>query len=185
MELTDKTSYTRRDYAALPEGAPYQLIEGKLVMSPAPTVFHQLIIGNLHGPMRSFVTRHRLGMVILSPVDVYLNDTNAFQPDLVFVSNERMPIVGDRIEGAPDLIVEILSPSTAKYDLHAKKDTYARANVREYWVVNPLQKTVAVFVLEAGSFRLQRQFAEQESATSVVLEGFTIPLDELFATQHR
>ena len=185
MELTDKTSYTRHDYAALPEGAPYQLIEGKLVMSPAPTSNHQRILIRLTRVLATFVESRSLGEVLIAPLDVYLSEKNALQPDLIYIAEERNHIVEKHIEGAPDLVMEILSPSNASYDLYLKKDIYEEAGVREYWIVDPMQESVAVYFLEADKFKLQGQYTDQDSAASVILEGFAMPLDELFVRKHR
>jgi len=132
------TKKTVKDYMELPEGAPYQLIEGELVMSPAPGYSHQNTLGNLFIILR---TRLKDAQVILSPIDVYLDEENAYQPDLVVVLKDSKAKVEERgIFGAPDVVVEILSPSTAYYDLTEKKDVYERVGVKEYWIVDPKEK---------------------------------------------
>ncbi len=185
MELTDKTSYTRHDYAALPEGAPYQLIEGQLVMSPAPTSHHQRILLKLAIKLTAFVEDGPLGEVFVAPIDVYLSEENALQPDLIYISEDRKHIIEQNIEGTPDLVMEILSPATASNDLNQKKDIYEKAGVREYWIVHPEQKSIAIHLLEANRFKLHGRFADRDIATSVVLKGFSIPLNKLFATNRR
>ena len=184
MEITQKTSYTRHDYAALPQGAPYQLIEGKLVMSPAPAATHQVIIGRLHILLHTFVEQHQLGIVILSPLDVYLSDTNAFQPDLVFISNERLSIIGNHVEGAPDLAIEVLSPSTARYDLKQKKAVYESTGVREYWIVDPVTHSTQIFTNTEEGFMLHQYQTGQGSIASCLFEGISIDISDLFRPIH-
>jgi Uma2 family endonuclease len=104
---------TTEDYRALPEGSPYQLIEGKLIMTPAPKTKHQVISANIYECLRTFVRQHNLGMVLFAPVDVYLDKENAYQPDIFFIDKDRLDILKEEgIYGTPDLIVEILSPAT-------------------------------------------------------------------------
>ncbi len=109
---------TYTDYEALPVGALYQLIDGELTMTPSPTTFHQNIIGTLHIALHNFVKSHGLGRVFLSPIDVRLTDMDIFQPDLVFVGKENVAKIGrDKLNVIPDLVVEVLSPSNAYYNL--------------------------------------------------------------------
>ena len=116
-----KEVYTYEDYQSLPEGAPYQLIGGEFILTPAPAIYHQIISGRLEFQIREFVTRQKLGIVLDAPVDVCFSETETYQPDILFISKARMEIVESaRINGAPDLVVEIISPSTAYYDLQKK-----------------------------------------------------------------
>src|SRR5699024_2227916 len=125
-------------FRSLPEGKLVQLIENNIVMSPAPKFQHQKILGDIYFQLQKFIKDKELGQVVMAPVDVYLGDKNAFQPDILFISNERKSrIEEDGLHGAPDLVIEILSPSTAKYDLEEKKDIYERFGVKEYWIVEP------------------------------------------------
>ncbi len=137
----------------LPEGTRAEIIDGVLFMSPAPTLIHQEIIASLGTLLHQFVTKRRLGKVYFSPIDVYLNNKNAFQPDIVFVSNKNFSILKeDGIYGAPDFVIEVLSPGTRQYDLNKKKSAYEKAGVAEYWVVDPLTKECLGFVAKSGSF---------------------------------
>ncbi|MES3629219.1 MAG: Uma2 family endonuclease, partial [Longimonas sp.] len=132
--LPDKEQYSYADYQQLPEGAPYQLIDGSLVMSPAPTSNHQRIVAYLYRALYACVEDG--GEVLFAPIDVKLSDTNVVQPDLVFVAKERLDVIGEQvIDGAPDLVMEVLSPSTAHHDLTTKKRLYEMHGVQEYWVV--------------------------------------------------
>ena len=115
--IVEKKKYTYEDYAKLPEGSPYQLIGGDLIMVPAPTPYHQRISRKIESLLLQHVEKNDLGEVLYSPIDVYFGEEDTFQPDIIFISKERSAIIGEtKIEGAPDLIIEILSRSTAYYD---------------------------------------------------------------------
>src|ERR1043165_6802399 len=144
MLRTEARPITAADYRRLPEGPPYyQLIEGDLYMAPSPDRFHQDILGNLHFILRSHLEKSRSGSLHLAPSDVQLTNLNIFQPDLYYVSNTRKAILTDRgARGAPDLIVEILSPMSAKLDRGVKRELYARSGVEEMWIVDPAVKKI-------------------------------------------
>src|ERR1051326_985041 len=137
---------TVEDYRELPEGPPYyQLIEGDLYMAPSPDRFHQDILGNLHFIMRSHLEKRPSGSVHLAPSDVQLTELNIYQPDLYYVSNARRAILNEQgARGAPDLVVEILSPKTAKLDRGVKREIYARSGVEEMGIVDPALKKIEV-----------------------------------------
>ena len=140
-------------FRMLPEGTRAEIINGILYMSPAPSLDHQEISISLSSLIFSFVTKKKLGKVYASPVDVYLNDENSFQPDIVFVSNKNSSILKkDGIHGCPDFVVEILSPGTKKFDLVKKKNVYETSGVLEYWIVNPETKECTGFQLKKGKF---------------------------------
>ena len=173
--------YTYEDYASLPEGAPYQLIEGELVMAAAPLPFHQDIVLNIAAPLRAFVSANNVGKVYIAPIDVYLSDANTYQPDIIFIAKSRLEIIGEaKIEGAPDLVVEILSPSTAYYDLKRKKRIYEETGVLEYWIVDPFEKSIEIYE-NANGFQLWQQAQEQGAITSKLLSGFELTLEQVFA----
>jgi Uma2 family endonuclease len=178
-----KEKHNIKDYKLLPEGAPYQLIDGELVMTPAPTTFHQIISGRIFIKMTAFVKEKGAGLVLYAPVDIYLDDENAFQPDLVFVSKQRRDIVkDDGIHGAPDTVIEILSPATAYYDMKKKYKIYEKFGVKEYWIVDPEMKNVELFSLsEQGKYQMNADVTGQGAVTSGILAGFEISLDEIFA----
>lgn len=178
--LIPANKYTVKDFAALPEGSPYQLIDGELVMTPSPNFEHQDIIATLGTQLRYFVDSHKLGKVIFAPMDVYLTEVEAYQPDIIFISNENKSIIHDRIKGAPDLIVEVLSPSNAYYDLVHKKQVYETTGVKEYWIVDPMEKTVEIF--ENVNRYFQPIAKEKQSGTihSKLLQGFSIELEKIF-----
>ena len=173
---------TYADYAALEEGAPYQLIDGELVLSPAPTVLHQLVIWRLGTRLFNYVEEHDLGLVVGSPIDVYFSDTETYQPDLVFISHKRRDrITEPYIKGAPDLVVEVLSPSTGYYDLTQKRRTYENAGVKEYWIIDPKEKTVDLFFNLNGTFEKLAHAYQQGEVSSRLLNGFSVSLHTLFS----
>jgi Uma2 family endonuclease len=173
---------TYRDYEALPEGAPYQLIDGELIMTPAPTPLHQNIIGTLHIELHNFVKTHGLGKVFLSPIDVRLTDIDVFQPDLIFIRKEHVGKIGrDKLNVIPDLVVEVLSPSNAYYDLTHKKTIYAERGVEEYWIVDPKNETVEIFRREGNRFQSEAFFKDQDILNSPMFPDFSMKLSEVFA----
>lgn len=122
---------TVQDYLQLPEGAPYQLLNGVLVMSPAPKREHQKVSGTIYRKTANICFEKKLGEAYYSPFDVYLNNENVVQPDICFFSNERLPVLSDRgAEAAPDLVIEVLSPFNAYYDLRYKLDLYEKFHVK-------------------------------------------------------
>jgi len=178
---TGRTRCTYEDYARLPEGAPYQLIGGELVMTPSPTPYHQMVSMKLELQMAGYVLEKNLGIVLYAPLDVYLEETETYQPDLIFISNERMHIIEEeRIRGAPDLVVEILSPSTGYYDLRSKYRVYEKGGVREYWIVDPRHRSVQIFSLREGKFVLDQEAEEQGTVRSRVIPGFEVRVESIF-----
>jgi Uma2 family endonuclease len=152
--ITKTTGLTYADLRALPDdGNRYEIIDGVLYVSPSPSEVHQRASGGLHEQVAPHVRRGRLGRVYAAPFDVKFADGVVVQPDLVFVRRERLEIVApDSILGAPDLIVEILSPSTRSADLRVKWDAYARHGVPYYWVVDPLAESVEAYELRDGAY---------------------------------
>src|SRR6516162_4167517 len=133
---------TVAEYRNLPETGPrYQLIEGDLYMVPAPNRFHQDISRNLEVILANYLSAHPIGVLYDAPFDVYLTDTDVFQPDLLVVLNQNRGILTDAgAEGAPDFVVEVLSSKTRQLDLVNKKRIYARMGVKELWIIDPDQK---------------------------------------------
>jgi len=178
---TAEKALTYEDYRKLPEGAPYQLIGGELVLTPSPTTYHQIISFRLGLQMGNLVMNKELGIVLYAPIDVYLEETETYQPDIIFIAQERLGIIEPaRINGAPDLVVEILSPATAYYDLRKKFRVYERCGVKEYWIVDPEEKSVELHLLQEGKFRLEQQAAGEGRVASRILEGFSVALESIF-----
>lgn len=176
-----KEKHNIKDYKLLPEGSPYQLIEGELVMTPPPGTLHQIIARNLFIKISALVEKNSAGLLLFAPVDVYFDDENAFQPDIVFVSKQRRDIVkDDGIHGAPDMVIEILSPSTAYYDIKKKYKLYEKFGVREYWIVDPEMKSVELYSLTQGKFQMSAGLSEQGTVKSGILEGCEMSLEDIF-----
>lgn len=131
--------FTYEDYAALPDdGNRWEVLDGQLVMSPSPILIHQAVLRNLHQVVHTHVMAERLGTTFFAPLDVILARTTVVQPDMIYVSTARAAIMTPKfIDGAPDLLVEILAPGTARRDLGIKATLYARYGVAYYWVLDP------------------------------------------------
>ena len=179
MVTTPRLTY--QDYANLEDDERYELLDGELILVASPNRDHQMISLRLASRMLSFVDENDLGWVFDAPFDVLFTDTDVVQPDVMFVSREREHIsTPANIQGAPDLIVEILSPSSARRDWREKRELYSRHGVREYWIIDPANRLVSVMQLRAGALEIEQTCAEGDTATSTVLEGFSVGLDEIF-----
>ena len=181
ITIPKKEKYTYEDYAKLPEGAPYQLIGGELIMTLAPTPYHQIVSRKIVSLLTQYVEKNNLGEILYSPIDVYFTEEDVFQPDIIFVSKERLNIIGEtKIEGAPDLIIEILSPSTAYYDLGRKYEIYEKSGVKEYWIVHPERKSIEIYQNESGQFKLVQMAKETGTINSSFLKGLELNLEKIF-----
>lgn len=182
-QLPEQGQWTYDDWARLPDdGTRYEVIDGELYMTPPPAVFHQSASGRLFRLMSNYVEDKKLGYVYASPLGVRLpKQPVPLEPDIVFVSAAREKIIAeDYIEGAPDLVVEILSPSNWIYDRKEKFNVYKSAGVPEYWIVDYRAKTIEVFMLEHGEYVLLGKWGAGETARSRVLEGFQASVDDIF-----
>lgn len=147
---------TYKEYAALPaDGRRYELHEGELSVTPAPSPRHQRILGSLNEIVRQHVRARNLGEVLFAPVDCILDETTVVQPDLVYLDPTRLGAVSDRgIEGPPTLVVEILSPTTTLIDRSTKLQLYARHGVPHYWIVDPDARAVEAYGLTGSGYQL-------------------------------
>ena len=141
------------------DGKRYEIHDGELSAMPAPTVLHQIVLANLSDVLRAHVKARRLGLVLFAPLDVILSDrpgeTTVLQPDLIYLDNERLEALRPRgMEGAPTLVVEILSPSAAVTDRTRKRELYARYGVPYLWFVDSDSRELAAHVLDSGEYRL-------------------------------
>ena len=147
---------TYEDYLNIPGDDRYELINGEFILVSAPNTAHQRFSFRLSMSLGNFVLLGDLGEILVAPYEVLLTDPegiNIIQPDIIFVSKEREHIITPaNIQGAPDLIVEILSPSTGRRDRTTKRDLYARHGVEEYWIADPELQTVIVMLLKDGAF---------------------------------
>ena len=179
--LRTKRRLTYQDYLQIPDESRYELLEGVLFVVPSPDFRHQAVSRNLEFLLWAFVREHGLGVVLDAPFDVVLTQHDVVQPDLLFLSEARRgQLTETHLQGAPDLVVEILSPSTRERDLLVKKALYARHGVREYWIVDPREKTAEVWILSKAGFTLHGLFLEDDILDSLLLPGFRPPLKEIF-----
>ena len=173
------------DYALFPDdGRRHELIDGEHVVTPAPTSRHQRIVMRLGTVLNTYAESHRLAMVLPAPTDVVLSPHDVVQPDLLLVAAGRLDIVHDRVEGAPDLAIEVLSPSSRRIDEVLKRRAYERWGVVELWIVDPDVERVRVYGLEGeGVFSRARELAAEhgEVIETPLLPGFALTLVELFA----
>lgn len=165
-DLLKETNLTYRDYASLDDGNRYELAGGQLeLMSPAPTVTHQMISFEMQRKMASSCEEDYI--ILYSPIDLILADNEVRQPDLVLVDRKRMHIIKNRgIEGPPDLVVEILSPSTLKRDKIDKRNIYASFSIPEYWVVEPKTGILEQYLLHSEQYNLNDIFQDDEEILS-------------------
>lgn len=175
--------WTYEDWLNFPDdGWKYEIINGELYMTPAPTPDHQRTSGGLFVRMYLHARDHSLGEVLEAPCAVRLpNQPVPVQPDIFFIERENSGIIGAvEVTGAPDLVVEILSPSNASYDREKKFNLYQEAGVPEYWLVNYWEKTVEVFRLEEGRYRLGNPYRIGDVVDSEQLAGFQIAVQTIF-----
>lgn len=161
----------------------YEIINGELVRKQAPTTDYQSIAFETVLKLGNFVKSNRSGKVLFAPLDVVFEDENMFHPDILFIKKERLFIVDEKekvVMGAPDLVVEILSKSTAVDDKGDKKDVYERFGVREYWLVDPVKKSFEIYSLINDRFKLTSYLEDDGILKSNLLEGFEMDIEQLF-----
>ena len=179
--IIEKKKYTYDDYLKTPDDKRYELIEGELYMTPSPITNHQRISGKIDFELRKFVLENDCGEVFYAPYDVYFDDENVVQPDILFISKERLNIIGEKnLQGAPDLVIEILSESNAYRDLIQKKKLYARYGVKEYWIVVPGEKTIDIHILKDKTYQLYKTLGEDDTLESQIMKGFKMELKAIF-----
>ena len=176
-----RRKFTYEDYRNTPDGIRYELLDGELIEMPSPKEIHQRLVLLLGSLFLSFVSARKLGDAYIAPFDVVLSDTIVVQPDVIFVSNERSHIITeDNIRGAPDLVVEILSPSNARNDTEVKREFYERHGVNEYWMVDTDARNITVLFLGENGYELAAIYGEGQTLTSPTLPGFSLNLDDIF-----
>ena len=185
MKTARLKEWTYEEFMALPEGGPvrYEIIDGDLCMTPAPSPRHQEISKNLLFEIERFLRTNPLGKVYASPVDVVFSQEppQVVEPDLVFVATEHLSLITEKnLQGVPDLLVEILSPTTSLRDRREKLALYERFGVPEYWIVNPERPTVQVFRLSGGRYAEALEFGLGDRLETPLLPGLSIPLSDVF-----
>ncbi|MEJ5338333.1 MAG: Uma2 family endonuclease [Aquificaceae bacterium] len=178
MEET-RTRLTADEFFRLyPEETRIELIDGEVYEMPAPSAKHQDVLIRILLPMRIYADSKSSGVVLTAPVDVIFSEDTVLQPDIVYVSDQSK--VKEKIHGAPDLVVEVVSPSTFKRDITDKMKLYERHGVREYWLVFPLEKTIMVYELTEKGYELFSYATEKGKVKSRVLQGFELEVEEVF-----
>jgi len=176
------TKVTFEEFRQFPvDGKRYELVRGEVHVTPAPATRHQFTVQNLAVSLGSHVIKNNLGEVLTAPLDVRLGKDTALQPDLIFVCNARAGIIQENwIEGAPDFVVEVLSPSTAGYDRATKLLIYAEAGVPNVWFLDPQIKTAEVLKLQGKKYFVDAILAGDQVLTSDLFPGWQLPLRDLF-----
>lgn len=175
--------WTYADYQKLPDdGKRYEIIKGALYMTNAPNMDHQYTVTEIAAELRNFVKAQKLGRVFVAPCEVHLSETSRpVQPDIFFIQQAHLPKGrAPFFEGAPDLIVEVISPSTARLDRVIKFTEYEQCGVAEYWIVDPQARVVEVYVLSRGEYGLLGTFKDEDTIQSQVLAGIEIVANSLF-----
>jgi Uma2 family endonuclease len=179
--------WTYADYLRLPDdGQRYEVIRGILYVTATPTQVHQYVLGELFFMVRGFVRKHRLGLVLFAPFDIRLPDRIAdpVEPDLMFFrkGNEPRGEEDSYFQGVPDLVAEVLSPSTRRRDQKVKFEAYRDAGIPEYWVIDPRMRTVVVYVLgeDRKTYVELSRGGVEEVVTSAVLSGLRLEVGEIF-----
>jgi len=185
MSTSHSIPFSYEDYKSLTETSDqrYELIDGDLYMTPSPSVRHQAVLTNLLWLLESHVRASGCGRVLAAPLDVVLGQRekrSVVQPDLLFISNARSAISADEIVGAPDIVIEILSPSTARRDTALKKSLYARSGVREYWIADPALETVDVFLLGPDGYDDPIPHDIDATIVSTAVPGLEIAIADVF-----
>jgi len=175
--------YTTDDYLAMRDEYPrYELLEGELIEMVSPTARHQRILRRLVRVLDVYCEAQNLGEIFIAPLDVILSPTVVVQPDILFISKaRRAELIGERITGAPDLAIEILSPATSARDFNQKRKLYARHGIQEYWIVDPDDETIEVQRLQGNVFSTLALFEKGQTLTSPTFEGLGMEVAQVFA----
>jgi Uma2 family endonuclease len=177
-EISSKLTYD--DYVNFPnDGKRYEIIDGELYVNPSPNMKHQRVLLRLAIALSRFVEKHRLGEVFIAPFDVVFSEIDVMEPDLLFISTARMHVLTQaNVKGAPDLVVEVLSDGTRRYDETTKRKRYEHFEVQEYWIVDPIDDSVRILRLEGKQYE---RIIVGGDLTSPLFPGFSLGLKKLFA----
>ena len=177
---------TYEDYYQMPDdGNRYEVIDGELVMCPSPITRHQVITGNLFLILGTWSRSSKIGKVLISPLDVVLDDIQVVQPDILFIADKNLDIIQEKnIWGAPDLAIEVLSEGNRRHDEIVKKRLYKTYGVTEYWIVDPVLESVKIYKRQQDTF-VKIDVLEREAGDNLrsdLLPGFEALLDDIFAS---
>ncbi|HEV2491705.1 MAG TPA: Uma2 family endonuclease [Terriglobia bacterium] len=178
------TNFTHADLLVMPDdGKRREIIDGELFVTPSPLSKHQLAVGRIAAAFFRYLDDHPIGELLLAPLDVILSDYDVLEPDLLFILNEHRSIIQDWVRGAPDLVIEVLSPTTARQDRGPKLKAYARFGVPEYWIVDAEERVVEVYRLTEQGYRPAQTLRGREALTSPLLPGFALSPQDIFPSQ--
>ena len=183
MQTAEAGLSTVADYMQLPDDGPrYELIEGELLMAPAPNRYHQEIASNLVLILAAYVKEHRSGKIYFAPFNVIFDERNVLQPDIIYFSNARASaLTRAGATGAPSLAIEILSAGAEKRDRVLKRKVFARSGVEELWLIEPEKKSIELFRLQENPDRPLQTFERTDRFESKLFPGLTIDAAEVFA----
>ncbi len=178
-----KIVLTYDDYRLLPNDRNrYEILDGELSVTPAPTTKHQIALGNLHRILSIHVFANQIGRLLLAPTDLILAATTVVQPDLIFIDHDRSRVVTERgVEGAPTLVIEILSPTTHRTDRQTKAQLYAKYGVPHYWLIDPDQHVLEAYEITGEQYNLVTKAQDTDLFTSSVFPGLSIQIIDLWA----
>ncbi len=179
--MITKAKLTYRDYLDMPGEDRFELIDGELILVGSPNRAHQMTSIELVSRIHAYVSKNDLGWVFHAPFDVIFSDTDVVQPDLVFVSKESESIITSaNIQGAPDMLVEILSPSSRSRDWSEKRELYAQYGIQEYWIIDPVERKIWIMRLREGALEVVGEYGAGDTAASSTVAGFGVRVDEIF-----
>lgn len=157
-----------------------EILNNKLIIMPAPSIIHQKISNELSYEMTHFVKKNKLGQILCAPTDTKFDENNVEQPDIMFIAVTRYDIIEENyINGAPDIVVEIISPANKKQERDEKHDLYERKGVKEYWTIYPKKRIIKVETLEEGKFKLYSEGKKVGEINSKVLAGFSVKIEDI------
>ena len=174
---------TFKDYERLtpPDNGNFELHNGKIIFMASPLAKHQIVSGNLHAAIHSHIRQNKLGVVLTAPMDTILTPNDTVQPDLLFITNERLNIIDRQVKGAPDFVIEILSGSNTPKEMSYKKYLYESTGVREYWVINIEKQIITQYENVEDEF-IRRTVAHfNDTLTSFVIEGLEVKVNDILS----
>jgi len=181
----EKKIHSYNDLIELPDdGNRYEIIDGELIMSPSPKIIHQAVSRNLEYELITFAKKNNSGYVYHAPCDVFFDDFNVLQPDIIFITSQNKNIITEaNIKGVPDLVMEILSPSTGYYDLVSKKEKYEQYGIKEYWIVDPEKQWIEIYVLENNAYKMYNRQDKEGQIESLILKDFSVKFKNIFTQE--
>ncbi len=177
-----EVKYTYQDLLTAPNDRHrYEIFEGELIMTPAPSRAHQQAHSNLFRIIANYVAEGKLGELYSAPFDVYFDEETVVEPDILFVSKDRLYIIDEqKVNGAPDLVVEIVSASTEKHDRGFKFKRYAEEGIKEYWIVDPTSKVLEVYTLGQKGFERFGKYAGSEEVRSTIFPDLRFQAEDVW-----